>query len=122
MNLTKMSMDPLTDINESKSAGYESDDDEYGDPLIDIDESKSAGYESEEDEYGDTLTDIDKNETANEESNEDGKVWDSMMIINKNKKTQINDPVGETFEECPTKPEDVIETKIPVEYKIRLKQ
>ena len=42
------------------------------------------------------------------------------MIINKNKKTQINDPVGETFEECPTKPEDVIETKIPVEYKIRL--
>ena len=55
------------------------------------------------------MTDTYKSKPVNDEDDE---FWDPMADIDKNKETQIDDSDVETFWECPTKPEDVVEYKI----------
>ena len=60
--------------------------------MTEIDECKTAGQESDEDdEYWDPMTEVDESKTADKESNDDGKLWDPVTVINKNMETQIDD-------------------------------
>ena len=63
-----------------------------------------------------TNKEIIESKAIDQESDENDEYWDPLTDIDDNKATQINDSDEETFWECPTEPEDVIEKEITVKY------
>ena len=59
-----------------------------------------------------------ESKATDQESDDDDEYWDTMTDIDENEVIRNDDSDEETFWECPTEPEDITETEIPVTYNI----